>query len=265
MSSKFHYTYDDVVQALARVGVRRGDVVFTHSSVAMLGIPDCELCHSAIAELFLAAFRHVLGPDGTWILPSYSYSYTKNEEFNREATPPTADMGTIPCELWTHPDAVRSLDPMFSVIAFGGRTREVVGGIPSSCFGSDSVYARILELDGAICNIGIGSHSALLHHVEQKLGVQYRYLEYFDGRTVFGGQKRSTTISYNVRKLDSPRDIAYFLRLDSDARKQGELATASVGRSEVNLIRARRMEKLARDGLARDPEYLVLGDLSSNG
>ena len=137
----------------------------------MLGIPQGGLDAEAIATMFLSAFREVAGETGTWSLPAYTYSYTKSEVFDPARTAPTDDMGLLPNALWRHPDALRSLDPIFSVIAFGARAQAMTAGVPRSCFGEDCVYARLIEADGAICNIGIGSHSALLHHVEQKLGV----------------------------------------------------------------------------------------------
>ena len=244
------------------MGVRPGDVVFSHSSVAMLGVPECGLEQAAIADMFLSAFREATGGTGTWILPAYTYSYTKDERFDPPTTPPTQDMGLLPNALWRHPDVCRSLDPIFSVIAIGPRAREMTSGVPASCFGEDCVYARLVDADGAICNIGIGSHSALLHHVEQTLGVPYRYLKTFTGVSVIDGEERETEITYNVRNLDYPAHTAYFIRLDHDGRRDGSVTAATLGRGEINLIRARRMAELARRGVARDPDYLVLGELA---
>lgn len=260
MSSPSHYGRDDVVAALRAAGVRRGDVVFSHASVAMLGIPDVGLDERKIAELFTSAFFEVAGEEGTWILPAYTYSYTKGEPFDPATTPPTKDMGLIPNALWRDRGWVRSLDPIFSVIATGGRAEEMTAGVPTSCFGPDCVYARLIAADGALCNIGIGSHSVLLHHIEQQLGVPYRYLKPFRGVSVIDGVQRETEITYNVRDLGLPHHTAYFMRLDRDARADGAVTAVRLGRGELNVVRARRMAELARDGLARDPDYLVLGD-----
>lgn len=256
------YGHDDVVAALRAVGAREGDVLFTHASVGMLGLSAAQFDKQAIADLFLTAVREVVGPEGTWILPAYSYSYTRSEPFDPASTPP-GNMGLLTEVLWRHPDAVRSLDPLFSVIAFGGRAQELAGDAGADdCFGADSVYARLLAADGAVANIGIGIHGALIHHVEQELGVPYRYIKRFRGTTVVGGTERETEVAYNVRDLDSERNVPYFMRLDRDAREDGSAAVARVGRSEINLLRARRMRELIQRGLAADPEYLVLGDLA---
>jgi aminoglycoside 3-N-acetyltransferase len=260
MSPAVHYGRADVIRALTEVGVRPGDVVFSHSSVAMLGVPECGLDQAAIADMFLSAFREATGGTGTWILPAYTYSYTKDERFDPATTPPTQDMGLLPNALWRHPDARRSLDPIFSVIAIGPQAQEMTSGVPASCFGEDCVYARLIDADGAICNIGIGSHSALLHHVEQMLGVPYRYLKAFAGVSVIDGERRETEITYNVRNLDYPAHTAYFMRLDRDGRRDGSVTATTLGRGEINLIRARRMAELARRGVADDPDYLVLGE-----
>jgi aminoglycoside 3-N-acetyltransferase len=260
MSPTPDYDRADIAHAFRAVGVRDADVLFTHSSAAMLGIPGVSLDAEAIAAMFLSAFREVAGAEGTWVLPTYTYSYTKGEVFDPTTVPPTRDMGLLPNALWRHPDAVRSLDPIFSVIAIGGRARELTAGVPRSCFGGDSIYARLTEVDGAILNLGMGSHSAFLHHVEQKLRVSYRYPKAFHGTSVIHGKPRATSIVYNVRDLDRPEHEPYFMRLDRDVRANGLLATARLGRGEMNLIRARRMQEAARDGLARRADYLVVGN-----
>jgi aminoglycoside 3-N-acetyltransferase len=226
----------------------------------MLGRPDVGLSRETIAELFLSAFREALGPEGTWILPAYSYSYTRREPFDPRTSAPST-MGLLTEELWGREGFVRSLDPIFSVIAIGAQADELLADLPDDCFGADSIYGRLIACDGAICNVGIGCHSAFVHHVEQKLGVPYRFIKVFPGVTIVDGEPRQTEVAYNVRALDDPRHPAYFMRLDHDARADGSVRTAIVGRGEVNLIRARRMEELIRAGLERDPEYVVLGDL----
>jgi aminoglycoside 3-N-acetyltransferase len=255
------YSRADVVAALRAVGVRPGDTVFSHTSVGMLGLPAEGLDRQAVTDLFYSAFFEVLGSDGTWILPAYTYSYTAGEPFDPRSTPPR-NMGVLPEMLWRHPDARRSLDPIFSVIAFGGHADEIAASSSTDCFGVDSVYAKLIAMDAAVCNVGLGSHAALLHHVEQVLGVPYRYIKVFDGTTVDDNGERQSSVRYNVRSLDNPRHAAYFMRLDRDGRADGSIGSVRVGRGEINLIRARRMAELAHEGIARDPEYLVVGDLA---
>jgi aminoglycoside 3-N-acetyltransferase len=137
VSPRAHYDRDDLVRAFAEVGVRQGDVVFSHTGVAMLGIPPVALEPAAIGDLFLDAMRTALGPEGTWVIPAYTYSYTKDELFDPATTATTLDMGAVPEGIWNHPDGRRSLDPIFSVVAFGPRAGELVAGVPASCFGAD--------------------------------------------------------------------------------------------------------------------------------
>jgi len=255
------YSRDDLVRALRAVGLRDGDVVFSHTSVGMLGRPEEGLGKETVAELFLSAFREALGAEGTWVLPAFSYTYTSGEVFDPDTTPP-GNMGLLTEMFWQRPDFHRSLDPIFSVIATGARAEELVRDVPDDCFGEDSIYARLIAADAAMCNIGIGSHSTLIHHVEQKLGVPYRYIKMFKGTTRVDGAERESEVAYNVRDLDDPRNPPYCMRLDHDGRADGSVRAERVGRGEVNLIRARRMEELIRAGLDRDPEYLVLGDLA---
>ncbi len=259
MSPTPDYGYKAVVDSLRAVGVRGGDVLMTHSSVATLGVPEERLDAEAIATMFLRAVREVAGPDVTWLLPAFTYSYPKGEVFDPSTVAPRADMGLLSSVLWRHPDAFRTLDPIFSVIAIGSRARELTAGVPTNCFDERSVFARLIELDAAVCNIGIGSFSTLMHHVEQKLGVPYRRPRCFEGVSIVDGRPRRTRISYYARDLDRPEHDSCWSRLDRDGRADGSVAVASLGRGEVNLVRARRMEELIVAGLERDENYLVVG------
>lgn len=255
------YDAADVAATLRAVGVRHGDVVFSHTGVGMLGRPREGLTPDAIADLFLGAFTEVLGPEGGWLLPAYTYSYTKDEAFDPAATPPTKAMGLLPGELWRRPGFARSLDPIFSVIGTGAAAHALIAQAGADdCFGPRSLYAGLIARDAAIVNVGIGSHSALIHHVEQRLCVEYRYIKVFAGTTAVDGAQRATEVRYNVRPLDEPRFHPYFMRLDRDGRERGLVTAARLGRGEVNRVRARDMEALVVDGLARDPDYLVTGD-----
>lgn len=225
----------------------------------MLGRPAEGLDEETLVDLFVSAFQEVLGPEGTLVLPAFSYSYPRDEVFDPASSEPKA-MGLLTERLWRAPGVARSLDPIFSVIALGRSAAELTAGTPADCFGPDSIWARMSEADGVFCNIGLGSHSTFIHHVEQQLGVDYRYPKLFKGTTIVDGEPRETEISYFVRDLDEPRHTPYFMRLDRAGRAHGSVEAAAVGRGEINLVRARTMEREIRAGLERDPEFLVRGD-----
>ena len=258
MSALPDYDRAAVVAALRELGLKQGDIVFSHTGVGMLGRPAEGLTKEAIAELFLGAFTEVLTDDGGWILPAYTYSYTKDEVFDREHTPPTKAMGLLPEALWQHPRFTRSTDPLFSAIGTGAAASTLLGAAGADdCFGPRSLYALLLEHDAVMVNVGIGSHSALIHHVEQRLGVPYRFPKRFTGTSVIDGARSETEVVYNVRALDRADHVPYFMRLDRDARADGATTAVCVGRGEINAIRARDMERLIVAGLTKDPNYLV--------
>ncbi len=251
-----------VARALREVGLRAGDVAYCHASVAMLGIPAFGLSEDAIGAAFLDAFLEVAGPDGTLVVPTFTYSYTRNEPYDPAATPPGPALGALSNALWRRPDAFRSLDPLFSVIALGGRAQALISSSGATdSFGAGSVYQRLLELDAAILNIGLrGTHAQVVHHIEQMAGVPYRFIKRFRGTTVVDGVARVTEVAYNVRGLDEPRHVPTVRRVFDDALAQGLLHAAPLGRGEVNLMRARDVERIVLEGLTRDPDYLVVGD-----
>ncbi len=80
----------------------------------MLGRPAEGLTRETLRDIFLSAFTEVLGPDGTWVLPAYTYSYTRGEVYDPAATEP-ANMGLLSEMCWALPTFHRSTDPIFSL------------------------------------------------------------------------------------------------------------------------------------------------------
>jgi len=78
------HTLEQFKKDLYDLGIRPGDTVMMHSSYKSLGGIEGE------AEGFFKAFMELLGPDGTLILPAFSFDSinAQNPVFNREKTRP---------------------------------------------------------------------------------------------------------------------------------------------------------------------------------
>lgn len=259
MSTDSHYDADDLVRGFREVGLRPGDLVFSHVGLGMLGLPRDEPTEENAAALVDEAFANVLGPAGTLVVPTYSYTYTKQGEVYDPATTPS-DVGPFTNHFRTRQGVRRSLDPIFSVAARGPLADDIVDDLPRDCFGKESVYARLRQLDAQLCNVGVGfRYATFIHHVEQMLQVPYRFPKFFHGRTRVGGSEREERWLYNVRPLDT--DVAYpdLRRLEQVANERGLVRRTRVGRGEVTCISAREMWDLCEEHVRRDPWFLARG------
>ncbi|MGZ8179912.1 aminoglycoside N(3)-acetyltransferase [Williamsia sp. SKLECPSW1] len=173
---------------LTRLGLATGDVVLLHSSLSSIGRVD------GGAAAVIAAFRRVLGDEGTLVTPAFSGSV---RDTHREAAPgstdPTlwaardavplfdpvttpTDAGAIPTAVLSAPDRRRSSHPQDSVAAIGRHSEFICGGQPLSfALGSESPFSRVVDLDATIVLLGVGhNRSSMLHHVESLLDAATR-------------------------------------------------------------------------------------------
>ena len=71
------YTKLDTIEALKKSGIMRSDTVFFTTSLGMLGVPDIKKINSIndICLFIFNSIKKVLGPNGTILVPTYSYSF----------------------------------------------------------------------------------------------------------------------------------------------------------------------------------------------
>ena len=74
--------YDDIVNAIQNVGVMKNDVLFSHSNIGFFGkLYDAkttnDYCHA-----FMKAIFEIIGINGTLVVPTFSYSFCNNQNFD---------------------------------------------------------------------------------------------------------------------------------------------------------------------------------------
>ena len=206
-----------LADAIREVGVRAGDVVFSHSNIGYFGFPEEGRTPQVVFDVILGAFRDVIGPAGTLVVPTFTYSFTKREVFDPAASPSTC--GAFTEMLRKHPDAKRSEDPIFSVAAVGARADELTADAPEECFGPGSFWDRFLAADGGVCNLNFDSGSTYLHYIERLLNVPYRFQKEFVGTVRKNGVETRRQAIYFVRDMADADTAAAFEPFDQFARE----------------------------------------------
>jgi aminoglycoside N3'-acetyltransferase len=261
VAERFDYDTDSIVGALRAVGLKHGDLVFSHIGLGFLGIPRGGASIENASRSVWDAFWEVLGDEGTWLIPTYSYSFTRNELYDPAITP--SDVGEFTEYFRQMPDIQRSLDPMFSVAGKGPQAAEILNDLPHESFGRDSVYDRLVNQGARLCNLGVGfRYATFIHHVEQMTRVPYRFPKLFKGEVLVNGEERSETWLYNVRILADP-SFPDLRRAEAIARDSGLCAAQPLGRSEATLITARDMWNLCIGGVEEDPWFMAAGPSSN--
>ncbi len=246
--------------ALRRVGIGAGAVVFVHVDLAALGpavMPEGR------PQLLLDALRSAVGAEGTLIVPTYTFSFCRGETYSSDTTPtnggpwsPSSDF----LELFrAQPAVVRSADPIHSVAAQGPRAHELLDGIPASCFGSGSVFDRLVQAGAQVLLVGLPLVEATIrHHTEERLAVPFRFRKLFTGCVSTADGERRQGWVYSVRLL-AENGTPDATRLEERARGAGVCRVAPLAGGELLAVDAREYDAFVARALKDDPWFTARG------
>lgn len=250
-----HYSQDDIISVLKGLGVKKGDTIFSHVSLLSLGFLQSGNTPRRVTEIFREALEQVIGIDGCFITPSYSYSFCKGDHFDPRSTP--SDCGPFANQLLSMEDVLRSNDPLFSVVGFGN-LGSLFDNIPNSSFGDDCLYERLLERNAKIVNIGASLYYFTpVHYLERKLGVPYRYDKIFNGVMQIDDKRHIIDWVYYVRDLDklSMPDCSELQRVGIE---RGIVKESNLGIGKVVTTSLRDYFALAKECVSVDPWFLTV-------
>lgn len=259
----FDYSKVELINGLKKVGLERGDTVFLHISHRTLGKPQD--CTSALQEsqFLLGAIQEALGPNGTILVPTYTFSFTRQEVFDLQNTPSPGGPWSTSVDFLEYvrkqPGVIRSRDPIHSVAGLGPKAHELLTDVPNTCFGKGSVHHRLKEADGKICTIGVGLHEASFrHHVEETVGVPFRFNKLFTGLIRENGELKKQGWLYFVRIM-ADSGFPAGERLEERARDLGLCCVARVGKGEITAISCREFFDFASHEIRNDPWLTAKG------
>jgi len=174
---------------LTDLGIQQGEVVYLGIDMGRLPLPfwpatlDRESMRRRADHWCQFLFDHLMaaiGPAGTLVFPTFSYRCSNPDHvFVLEETP--SETGPFTEWLRRHPDARRSLHPVFSVGAIGAAAKMLVEETGRSGFGPVSPFGRLSGLNARFVNLGVPFNQSMtyMHHLEQCYGCNHRYHKVF--------------------------------------------------------------------------------------
>lgn len=246
-----------VTEALLSIGVSPGSVVLMHPD-AIVAAQFPAMPNEQRLDLLIDAIEAAIGRNGTLLMPTFSYSFTKGEAFDVCRTP--SSVGMLTERFRTRPGVHRTSDPIFSFACRGPLARELCAISVTECFGAEeSIFATLHRLDAWIVYLGCSINQAgtFVHYVETAYGVDYRYKKTFSGTVIMpSGETVERSVVYNVRDL-TRRSEADLRRLERRLADDGKSRTVEVGRSRIMAATARDHFDMAWKMLDEDPVSLI--------
>jgi aminoglycoside 3-N-acetyltransferase len=258
MASRRVISASDITAALRELGVEAQDALFVHSglqtSLRVEGRSPADKVRTIVEGLREAV------ADGELIVPTFTYSFTEGRDFDVARTP--SAVGALGEEFRSMPGVRRTPEPIFSTAIDGRLPRDwderLFALEDKSCFGPESVFAYLRERRGKLLFYGVGfEFCTFIHHVEQRLGVPYRYLKDFSGAVTDGDRSRRITARYFVRDVEADVE-SYFDPLDEELRRRGLAHATTIPRGpSLLVVGADAVEAVATEKVEENRAYLL--------
>lgn len=225
-----------IAHSLKKIRVFPDDIVMIHGDAGI----SAQFSHIEIKNRPKELVRQIIQyfyPQGTIVIPSFSYSFTNGEDFDVKNTPGAVGKFSEEFRLYPHNSIGRSNHPIFSVSGLGKHFKKFEKSRIDDCFGEDTAFDLLYKLNGKIVLLGCDFESTtFVHYVEQSFGVSYRFMKKFSGFLIKNNKKVPFTTSYNVRKLDVKTDLNL---LKKKLIRHKKLFTSKIGRFEILSVRAK--------------------------
>jgi len=248
--------YDkEIIKALREVGIKEGDTIFVHSDLSKFGKLENVKSKDEFIDIFIDIFLKIVGKNGTVIVPTFSYSFTKNEDFDIANTKST--VGILTERFRKRANAIRSNHPIFSVAAIGKDAYFFTQNLSQSCFGKDSVFDRMLQKNTKIVLFGVPEFMfTYIHYVEESFGVPYRYHKQFTGRIIDGEKEYYAESSYYVRDLEI-NPVTDLTKLYNEMKAREMIKETKIGNGRIIVISCKDVFIVATEMLQKDIYFLL--------
>lgn len=171
-------SYKELQVFFKELNICKGDKVMIHGFFPSLGKIENGY------ESFFDALQKCIGEKGMIIIPTFSYSYFRNEIYNVNETKST--IGDFTNYFLENFNCYRNLEPNFSMAGVGYNVKDILERDSLYVFGRKGIYQKIEENNVKFILIGIGWDQGLTYsiHIEHCFSVDYRYDKTFDGKTI---------------------------------------------------------------------------------
>ena len=261
------WTQQKIRMDLREVGVRTGMHVIVHTSLRAIGEIE------GGAETLMAAFREVLGNEGTLLVPTFTFSAFDPAEresppeslqevekeraaapvFEPLTTPAETDtVGVFPEIVRKQPDALRSHHPTHSFSAVGALAEVLTSGVPMNYpLGSGSPVARLHQYYGYVLLLGVTHEANTALHLAEV---------WADAPYIHRAAQIKTGPDKWTKMMGSPGCSEGFNRIEPVLHQARILKRGTVGNAPAQLMRVQDVVSMAVSMLKGAGNSLLCSD-----
>lgn len=215
--------YLDFLKELSWIG--KGDFLYVVSDMLELAKVTREQGAHFKADDLIDALQELVGEEGTIVFPTFNWDFCKGVAFDYYKTP--SRTGALTKAALKRKDFRRTAHPIYSFAVWGKESDRLMENASVDCFGPGTIFEYMYEVDAKGISIGIPILEGLtyVHHVEQMVGVPYRYHKEFTAQyTDADGVCSERTYRMYVRDLvKDPQYRDFFRPLEEKMMEQGTI------------------------------------------
>jgi aminoglycoside 3-N-acetyltransferase len=254
------YGPDDFLKTLEKLGIKAGDAVMVHASMANFnGFTGRPID-------MIDVLKKAVTYDGLLIMPSMSYSgssksfLAQGKPLDVRRTP--SQMGLLSEIFRRHKDVQRSINPAHPLLAWGQRSDWFLAGHQNCAysFGMESPFAKLEELNGKILCIDVGyEFVTFTHFVEDRISDRLPFPLY-DAEPMSGIVIDSAGQQHNVQTYvlsDASRKLRREEKLVAALKKGRKLLAARIGNTSLLAVNCRDIVNTAEEMLANGESFFA--------
>jgi len=214
-----------IKKCLSEFGLKNGDIVIVHSSLASIGHVEDG------ADALIDAFLETIGSEGTLAAPVFG------------------NLGIFTHTLKNRPEAVVSDCPLGTVAAIGADAEFICRDHwkANTAHGDDTPYLKIAGLGGYICLLGVDQdRNTTLHSVEALLE-----LPYLESKTAVLKSSKEKSFKYY------PGPHRDFIGIDHIMRENGKMKIGKIGNAVVRLMKSQDLIDTFTKLGSKDPAFCL--------
>ena len=225
-------TKNDIKNALINVGIQKGDIIMVHSDIksfGRLGTSDRDF----LLQTLVDSVKESIGSDGTIIMPTFTYSFFKNEPYDIKNS--KSAVGVLTDYFRKQPDVSRTIHPTHSA-AIWGRHKNKLLNIGKGTFDKDSIFGELHKMNCKFIFFGAPFRiCTFIHYIENMCMVPYRYIKKFRGKIIIDGTEYKDEFSLYCKYVFIFNSM---LGLEKHLIKKGLLKEVKVGDGIISMIEA---------------------------
>jgi len=250
------FRFKDIVGVFKKAGIKNGDVLMINADLGRFGKLGEITNKEEFADIFIEAFKQVVGEGGTLVTPTFTYSFCNNEIYDPDSTP--SKVGLFTEQLRKRKGSFRSIHPIFSVAAVGKRAEELTTNLSKKSFGKGSVYDKLQRIKNSKYVIfGVDYFACTqIHYIEEILKAPYRYVKKFKGKIRKGKKVYNDEYEFYVRRLDG-KVVPDFSKIEKHLLDAGFLKKVPFGYDYISIA---KISDICREGVKmfkKDPNFFL--------